>query len=182
MKLEKQYTLSYKPNECFSTLKDEGEYLSTLLPNVKSMKVLERKPMGNGKLRTVDHWEAHAPIPGVLRHLLKPAMLVWNTENLWDEKNFSCEWKVTPKYFANVFLCSGGWKMKPGKDNDTVVNFRGEVKAQIPILGALIEKLIAMHLYKNLDINMDVLQEAIENIHSGRKGGNRAGHRKVKKR
>lgn len=182
MKLEKRYTLPYQLQECFTTLRDEVEYLSTLLPNVKTYELLEKKPLGNGKLRTVERWGAHAPIPGVLRHLLKPAMLVWDTENLWDEKNFSCEWKVTPKHFANVFHCSGGWKMKPGEDAETQVNLRGEVSARIPILGSLIEQLITMHFYKNLDVNMDVLQEAIENIRSGRKGGNRAGHRKVKKR
>lgn len=161
MKLKASYEFSFSPEEVFFTFRDRGDELSNKLPNVTKVTTLEKKKISKTKMKTRGYTVAMGHIPPVLRRLVHPYMLTWEDEAMWDEEELTCTWITKPKFFKEVFHCTGVWKAS-GVDKKAKMELDADLKINIPILGRIAEKFISKNFYVNLDVYMNLFEKLLK--------------------
>ncbi len=118
------------------------------LPNVTECEELDRKDTDTER---IIKWKfcAHSDIPKALQHLIKPEMLTWIHDSVFDKKAKVDTFKITPFYFKNVFSCSGSASFSPD-GNRTKRIIKGDVRLKIPIVGAIFEDQVVKKLKENI--------------------------------
>ena len=129
MKMEADCRIAFPRELVFSTYRDRLTELVPHLPNVTGIEVLERDdaPGGvEGKTRLLNLWHAEGDIPKVAKPVVKPDMVAWNDHALWDENEWTCEWRTEPKFFTESIDCGG--KNRYVVDGDvTILQIRGHL-------------------------------------------------------
>lgn len=156
----------------FTTMRDKiGEY-TKYAPNLKYAKILEKKQLDKDTVKMRVEWMGVGHIPFLVRSILKPDMIKWKDESLWDEKKYTCTWEITPFYFKDFVECSGVWHYLPGKDK-TRIQLDGVFKVYIPkfpgvpdriaqAAGRIIEKFIMKYLEPNMRTTMKAVKRFLE--------------------
>ncbi|MBI4576515.1 MAG: hypothetical protein HY722_09670, partial [Planctomycetes bacterium] len=80
--------------------------LARYLPNVRSIRVLEREELSAGP-RLHNLWEAEARIPRVAAAFIKPTMLQWDDHARWKDRHHLCEWTIATRFFTEQVRCQG---------------------------------------------------------------------------
>jgi hypothetical protein len=129
MKIEANATLSFPRELVFATYRDGLVELVPHLPNIRAIEVLEREDNAAGETgvtRLLNLWRAEGDIPKLAQSIIKPDMVAWDDHAVWNENDWTCEWKVVPKFFTNNIRCQG--KNQFVSDGDkTTLQIRGEL-------------------------------------------------------
>jgi hypothetical protein len=110
MKLEADARISFPRELVFKTYRDRLPELVPHLPDVQSIKVLEREEAPGGKTgvtRLLNLWIGKAEIPKLAQAVIKPEMLQWDDYAVWDQNDWTCEWRVATKMFTESVKCGG---------------------------------------------------------------------------
>ena len=110
MKIDADTRIAFPREVAFRTYRDELPNLIPWLPNVKSIEVKETEDAPGGvatRTRKLNLWRAKADIPAAAQRIIKPDMLAWDDHALWDEADWTCEWRVAPHFFGDRIRCSG---------------------------------------------------------------------------
>jgi hypothetical protein len=163
VKIEADVHLSFPRDVAFRAYRDELPNLLPYLPNVRSIEVKEREESPGGvatRTRLLNLWRAKADIPAVAQALVKPEMLAWDDHALWDEADWTCEWRVVPHFFTERVRCRGKNTFVPDATG-VVLQLRGELDVDVKgvpgvprliasTVGAGIEKFVVALLTPNL--------------------------------
>lgn len=172
VKLQWTETFNYERDLVFQVMRDKiGEYIK-YAPNVKYAKIIEKKQIDKNIVKMQIEWTGEAQIPFLVRGILKKDMIKWKDDCLWDEKNYTCSWQVTPFYFKDFVECKGVWHYLPGKDK-TRIQLDGVFKVYIPkfpgvpdriaqAAGRIIEKFIMKYLEPNMKATMKAVKRFLE--------------------
>jgi hypothetical protein len=129
MKVEADVRIAFPREVAFRTYRDELPALVPYLPNVKSIEVKETEQAPGGvatRTRKLNLWRANVDVPSFAQSVLKPDMLAWDDHALWDEADWTCEWRVAPHFFADRIKCAG--KNRYIADGDGVIlQIRGDL-------------------------------------------------------
>lgn len=148
MKIQADATLSFSRALVFSTYRDELPALVPYLPNVRAIEVLSREDDADntqGKTRLHNLWRAEGDIPKVAQAIIKPEMVAWDDHAIWNQTEWTCEWKVVPKFFTNSIRCRGK-NQYVDHGNSTTLQIRGELEVdanRIPGVPRLLARRIA---------------------------------------
>ena len=94
--------------------------------------------------------DASKEIPGAAAKVLKPEMLIWIEESVWDPKTERFRWKVLPTAMKDKISCAGElWYEDQGDTTRRVV--QGEITIKIPFVGKVAEQAILANLQKTYD-------------------------------
>ncbi len=109
MRIEADARISFPRELVFSTYRDRLPQLVPHLPNIKKIEVLEREDAakGAGTTRLLNVWHAEGDIPRVAQSVIKPEMLNWKDHALWNQNDWTCEWRVETKIFTESISCRG---------------------------------------------------------------------------
>ena len=163
MKIEADATLSFPRELVFATYRDNLVDLVPHLPNIRAIEVLEKEENKGGEsgvTRLLNLWRAEGDIPKVAQTIIKPEMVAWDDHAVWNENDWTCEWKVVPKFFTNNVRCQGKNQFIADGER-TTLQIRGELEINakgipgVPRLLAgkiapVIEKFIVALLTPNL--------------------------------
>jgi len=133
MKIESDVHLSFPREQAFRAYRDELPNLVPYLPNVRSIEVKESEVAPGGvatRVRKLNLWRAKADVPSVAQSIIKPEMLAWDDHALWDEADWSCEWRVAPHFFSDRIRCSGRNRFVPDATGVTL-QLRGELEVEV---------------------------------------------------
>lgn len=133
MKIESDVRLSFPRDVAFRAYRDELPQLVPHLPNVRSIEVKEREAAPGGvatRTRLLNLWRAKADIPAVAQSIIKPEMLAWEDHALWDEADWTCQWRVVPHFFAERIRCSGKNTFVPDGAG-VILQLRGELDVDV---------------------------------------------------
>lgn len=133
------------------------------LPNVKSRKVLKEKWEGDKKYITVE-WCAHGEIPKAAQRIIKPKMLTWIEESVWDRKERTYLFKIKTHYFTNLVKCFGTVSFHPKGQTKTIKKLDGILEINIPLIGKIMEKAVARHLYINFDKEHEISSKKVKEM------------------
>ncbi|MBI2377135.1 MAG: hypothetical protein HYV07_24250 [Deltaproteobacteria bacterium] len=128
MRIEADARIAFPRELVFSTYRDRLPNLVPHLPNVKEIEVLEREDAakGPGTTRLLNVWHAQGEIPKVAQTVIKPEMLNWKDYALWNQNDWTCEWRVETKIFTENVSCKGKNQFIE-KDGATILQIRGEL-------------------------------------------------------
>lgn len=110
MKIEADATVSFPRDLVFSTYRDRLPELVPHLPNISGIDVLERADDAEGNVgttRMLNLWSAEGEIPKVAQTIIKPDMVAWKDHALWDANEWTCQWRVEPRFFTDNIRCEG---------------------------------------------------------------------------
>lgn len=126
------------------------------LDDVKMRKELENRRQGN-KVYTKGEWCVHGQIPRIAQKLLRPDMLTFIEETVWDDDDASFHTKVTPHFLRHALHCETMSRYEPVNGALTRRYFRGVVRVKIPIIGPVLEKAIVDGLMKSNVQNYEIM-------------------------
>jgi|JI10StandDraft_1071094.scaffolds.fasta_scaffold401057_2 hypothetical protein len=115
----------------FRTYRDALPLLVPFLPNISSITVAKRAEEGPGLTRMLNVWKAKGEIPTVAQAVIKPEMLEWNDHALWNENDWTCEWRVETKLFTENVSCSGKNRFVPEGDGAMRLEIRGNLDVNL---------------------------------------------------
>ncbi len=122
------------PLETVWAVAQDVESFPEFMPDVRSVKVLERSPDG---LRTVTEWE------GVIKEFKRTVR--WTEEDLWDPAARTCAFRMLEGDFDSY---EGVWSFE---ERDGVVRFQCVVDYEydVPLIGPLIRNIVAVKMKQN---------------------------------
>lgn len=162
MKFESSQIIPFPIEQVFQLVRDQLEELVPFLPNVNKIEMESEKDEGNGKLRILNRWHGKGEIPKVAQKLVSPDKLTWLDTAVWDDKERTCQWEITPMFFQGNVACKGINYYREEGENKTLLQVNGDLTIQakgirgVPRLlekkvSAQIEKFVVRLLTPNLD-------------------------------
>lgn len=109
----------------FKTYRD---HLQELLPYMDNVHHIDPKSFArdNGRVVCTNEWHGDGDIPTIARTFVDEKMLSWTEHNVWNEADFSLEWRITTHAFTQAVSCFGKNHFLE-QNNTTVVENRGEL-------------------------------------------------------
>jgi len=123
------------------------ESFPEFMPDVKSVKVLERSDDGS---RTVVEWV------GIVKEF--KTTIKWVEEDLWDDDNKECHFRLIRGDYSAY---SGVWRFER-VDGGTRFVSEIDFEYDVPLIGPLIKNLIARKMQENVDNMLAALKRKIE--------------------
>lgn len=172
LKLQYVEHFNYDRDLVFKTLRDKLIEYTKYVPNLTYVKILEKKQLDKDITKIRAEWMGHGQIPFIVRSFLKPEMIKWRDESIWDAKKYTCTWEIIPLYFKTFVECKGIWYYQQEKKG-TKMQLDGILKIQIhsfpgvpdkiaQIAGSIIEKFIMRYLEPNMKANMKAVRKFLE--------------------
>ena len=172
LKLEYEDYFDHPIERVFETFRDKMEKYTKYLPNPKYCKVKERKQLDEYRVKTKAEWMGFGEIPFIVRAFLRPEMIKWKDEAIWDEKNYEWTWTIEPFYFKEFVECKGRWYLKKHKGGTKIIS-DGYLKIYIPRFpgipdkiaqgaGTIIEKFIGRYQKPNLTATIKAVRKFLE--------------------
>ena len=135
------------PIEQVYALAKDIEAFPEFMPDVKSVKVLERSEDGQ---RTVSKWEA--PVKEF------KMTVKWTEEDVWDDQARTCDFKLLEGDYSKY---SGVWTFTD-LGGRTRFDSQIEVEYNVPLIGPLIKGLIAKKMKENVDNMLQAIKQKVE--------------------
>lgn len=129
MKLEADARIAFPRDLVFRTYRDRLPELAAHLPDIKSIRVDERKDEGD-RSELVNSWEAETKIPKVAQAVIKPEMLTWLDFATWNLEDYSCEWRIQTRMFTEQVRC-GGRNVYVEDGEATILKIRGDLEVDL---------------------------------------------------
>jgi hypothetical protein len=90
----------------FATYRDKMAEMVSYFPNVRAIDVKSRNDEG-AIVKLVNIWHGGGEIPAAMRAFLSEAMLSWTDHAVWNETDFTCEWRIETHAFTEAVTCGG---------------------------------------------------------------------------
>ena len=135
------------PLETVWAVAQDVESFPEFMPDVRSLKVVERSPDG---LRTVTEWE------GVIKEFKRTVR--WTEEDVWDPQARTCSFRMLEGDFDSY---EGLWTFS---EQDGKVRFRCTVDYEydVPLIGPLIKNIVALKMKQNAANILQAIKERAE--------------------
>ena len=134
-------------------LAQDVEKLPDFMPDLTSVKVLEQQQTSPVIMRTVTEWQAR--IKQFNRNIH------WVEEDIWNVEDHVCHfWQIRGDYSEY----RGEWRFTPHENanESTRAYLEIEYRIDIPLLGALMHKVVQKLMQENCDMMLRCLQEEAE--------------------
>jgi hypothetical protein len=134
MELRADARISFPREVVFATYRDRLPELVPHLPNVKRISVEKREDdFGgtSGVSKMLNLWEAKGDIPKVAQAVIKPDMLAWLDYALWNQNDWTCEWRIETKMFTQNIKCGGKNRYVSIDASTSVLEIRGDLDVDL---------------------------------------------------
>ena len=160
MKFTTTHTFEWPAEKIIGLLK-AGEDLFPMenLPNVNARKPLEQKRQGSKIFRKYE-WCVHGQIPKIAQKMLRPEMLTFIEESVWDDDRCTFDSRILPHYFKNAITCesTSAWR-ESGAGVERRID--STVRVAIPIVGPVVEKAVVEAFRKNNDMSAGLIRKGL---------------------
>jgi Protein of unknown function (DUF2505) len=142
--------LAHPRQVVYETYRDRLPELTSYLPNVDKILVLENRREGD-ILHLVNEWVARAEIPKVVRAFIKPEMLRWKDIATWHDDDHSVDWRFEMAFMREQVDVRGHNRFVRVGDDRARVEIRGTLTIdgnRIPGVPRLVGRRIAPQIEK----------------------------------
>jgi hypothetical protein len=121
MEIKADVTLPYARELVFVTYRDHIHELMDHLPNIRSIRAIDRKERPDGVVELVNEWIGGGDIPGVARSFVNESMLKWTDYATWRPSSYTVDWRTDVHAFPGAIksqgmnrylLASGGMRLE----------------------------------------------------------------------
>jgi uncharacterized membrane protein len=145
-------TLIHAPLETVYAVARDVEAFPQFMPDVKSVRILEKSADGS---RTLTEWVAYA---SQLKLQVK-----WTEEDLWDNAAHTCRFRQVKGDYDQM---EGLWEFLPHPEG-TLFRSTLDYELRVPLLGALVQKVIHHLVTQNLQGILDGVKARAEAMARG---------------
>lgn len=135
------------PVEVVYAVAKDVEAFPQFMPDVKSIRILERSEDGS---RTLTEWVAYA---SQLKLQVK-----WVEEDLWDDNAHTCRFRQAKGDYDQM---EGIWQFMPHPEG-TLFRCTLDYELRVPLLGAIVQKVVHHLVQQNLKGIMEGIKQRAE--------------------
>ena len=169
MKLESDVVVAFPLALVFRTYRDRMVDLVPYLPNLKSIRMLERRDVPEG-VHATSEWIAGADLPKVVQSVVKESMLRWTDHATWLDAEHAVQWRTEVHAFPGAVAC-GGKNRFVDLGGSTRVEIRGELlvdASKVPGVPRLFASTVAETAEKiivsNVATNLTAVARGVEQL------------------
>jgi hypothetical protein len=158
--------LPFKRSLVYAAYRDKLIDLVPYMPSVQQIKFISSKKE-DGLLHLVYEWHGGAKIPKVARTFLSEDLLVWTEEQVWNESDFTTQWRIKTHFFTEAVYCVGKNRFLEDRSG-TLIESRGElqidpdqIKGTPRLLTAAISRIVEDSLAKQVTPNFLQMCEGV---------------------
>lgn len=137
------------PVEVVYAVAKDVEAFPQFMPDVKSVRILERSEDGS---RTLTEWGAYA---SQLKLQVK-----WVEEDIWDDNEHTCRFRQAKGDYDQM---EGIWQFMPHPEG-TLFRCVFEYELRVPMLGAIVQKVVHHLVQQNLKGIMEGIKQRAEAV------------------
>ncbi len=130
------------------------------LPNVSATKPISEKDTGDKKY-IKNEWCVHGQIPKIAQKLIKPEMLTFIEDSVWDRKKKTYTAKIIPHFFKKQLNARHKVVFSDNGDGRTKRDLVGFIEVKLPIIGRVFELAVIQHLKDNAEADFKISKEAL---------------------
>jgi hypothetical protein len=124
-------------NLLWTAMRDQLHEVVAHVPDIESIKEIERAAENDGTIRIVNEWRPRYPLPPGLRTLFG-GELGWTDRNSWDENIHVCTWAIEPFFLSEHIDCAGTTVFEPAlAGQGTKVTLEGTLELRPGILSVI---------------------------------------------
>jgi hypothetical protein len=129
--------LKHPRDQLWTAMRDHLQATVSKVPDLDSVKEIERIIDPDGTIRIVNEWRPRQQIPAALRGLIT-GEIGWIDRNSWDERTHICNWVIEPFFFADRIECTGATVFETALGgNGAKVTFEGALEIKIGLFGMM---------------------------------------------
>lgn len=125
MEIKADDWLDYPRETVFRALRDKLPEIAAFLPDIGRI-VCKEHSVDGPRVRFLNEWRASAEIPKIAQAFVKPEMLSWLDYALWNEEDWSTEWRLETRFFKDRVKV-GGRNYYTEEGGRTCVHIRGDL-------------------------------------------------------
>lgn len=126
--------------------------------SIESVETLQHD-LTEGALTRVLQFQASAPFAFLKDRAIPKDAMSWQEHSTYHIRKHSSEWRVEPKaQYRRYFRSSGTYRLETLPDGRTRRTVIGEFQVQVPLLGALIERMALVEVRRTYDAEADTLR------------------------
>jgi hypothetical protein len=138
-----------------------GEKLGSALAQTKieSVATLEHD-LKDGTLRRVLEFQASAPFAFLKSYTIPKDAMSWQERTTYSIAEHTSQWSVHPKeQYSRYFASQGTYKLTVLPDGRTRRTVIGELRVNVPVVGAIIERAALAEVRRTYDAEADTLKQ-----------------------
>jgi hypothetical protein len=109
----------------YVTFRDRLVELVPYLPQVRSITVKSRREEG-AQVHSTNEWQGTGEIPPLLRPWLSDDLLKWTEYNIWNNTEFTLQWRIETHAFSKAFHYAGE-NLFLEEDGQTIIESQGQL-------------------------------------------------------
>jgi hypothetical protein len=129
------------------------------LPNVSTNQQLEDRDAGDKKYIKVK-WDVQGQLPPIVQKVVKPNMLTFVEDSVWDRRTRVYSTKILPSFFKNVIDAHHQLEFTEEKGR-TKRLLRGHFEFKVPVVGPIFEGLVVNLLKQNIEADFKLSTKAL---------------------
>jgi hypothetical protein len=168
MRIESDSVIPFPRPRVYVAYRDELPGLVEFLPNVREIKVEERKESEGGILDLVNIWQAGGDIPVPVRAVLSESMLSWTDYAHWEDQGWVCNWRIETHSFREAVQCTGENKFIELGPDRTRLEIRGQIAIDLKqvrgvpnFLAGSLGRTVEHYLVKQITANLTSVSDGI---------------------
>jgi hypothetical protein len=118
-------TVKYPLPLVWATLRDRLHTIAEQQDDIEYVKVEKRSKKNPDSLHVISTWHADPPLPGFLKGFIKPDMLTWTDDAIWQNGATTCHFTITPHYQVEDIRCVGTIAMEAAGAKSTRIIYSG---------------------------------------------------------
>jgi len=130
------------------------------LPNVSTNELVEERNVGDKKYLKVK-WDVQGQLPPIVQKVVKPNMLTFVEDSVWDRTRRIYSTKIIPGFFKNAIDAHHELEFLDEKGRTKRV-LRGHFEFKVPIVGPIFEGLVINLLKQNIDADFKLSTKALK--------------------
>jgi hypothetical protein len=128
MKFNTNQILKYPPATVWAAMRDQMHAIVASQNDMDYVRIDQRIQKTPKILHILSTWKADPPLPAFLKSFIKPDMLVWNDDALWDNEKHICDFKIKTHYQVEDIYCTGHITLEAmAGGKSTRIHYSGEL-------------------------------------------------------
>ena len=100
-------TLKYPLSIVWPTLRDRLPEIAEMLDDIEYVKVDKRVKKAAKSVHVISTRRADPPLPAFLKGFIKPDMLIWTDDAVWENDTTTCHFNIVTHYKVEDIYCVG---------------------------------------------------------------------------
>jgi hypothetical protein len=159
-------TVKYPLAQTWATMRDQLADIAAQQDDIAYVKVTKRDKKNPKTMHVISTWCADPPLPSFLKGFIKPDMLIWTDDAIWNNEETICRFNIITNYKVEDIRCVGSIVFEAAGAKSTKITYSGELtikktaKSSIFMTGFIIKGIEAV-ASKLIENNFDKVVKAV---------------------